>query len=54
MYMFGTNLICYQRPKAGYGTSGLHSSFGHAVSDNKIMNRKRPILRLGSTKQTLA
>ncbi len=42
--MFGTNLICYQRPKAGYEIYGLHSSFGHADLDNKIMNRKRPIL----------
>jgi hypothetical protein len=54
MYMFGTNLICYQRPKAGYETSGLHSSFDHVDLDNEIMNRKRPILRLGSTKQTVA
>jgi hypothetical protein len=32
--MFGTNSICYQRPKAGYETYGLHSSFGHADLDN--------------------
>jgi hypothetical protein len=44
--MFGTNLICYQHPKAGYETKELHSSFGHADLDKKIMNRKRPILRV--------
>jgi hypothetical protein len=43
--MFGTNSFCYQRPKAGYETHGLHSSFGQADSDNKIMNIKRPVLQ---------
>ena len=43
MSMFGTNLIC---PKAGYETQGLRSSFGHADLYNKIMNRKKPILRV--------
>ncbi len=37
--MFGTNSICYQRPKAGYETKGLRSSFDHADIVNKIMNR---------------
>jgi hypothetical protein len=45
--MFDTYLICYQRPKAGYETQGLHSSSGHVDLDNKIMNRKRPILKSG-------
>jgi hypothetical protein len=47
--MFGTNSICNQRPKAGYETQGLHSNFDHVDLDNKIMNRKRPILRVRST-----
>ena len=45
MLMFGTNSICYQRPKAGYKTYGLHGNFCHADLDNKIMNRKRPIFK---------
>jgi hypothetical protein len=52
--MFGTNLICYQCPKAGYVTKGLHCSFGHADLDKKIMNRKIPILRVRLTFQSLA
>ncbi len=52
--MFGTNLICYQRPKAGYETLGLRSNFDHVDLDNKIMNRKRPILRVRSTFHCLA
>ncbi len=45
IFMFGTNSICYLRPKAGDETSGLHISFGHTDLDNKIMNRKRPIFK---------
>ncbi len=52
--MFGTNSICYQRPKAGYEIYGLHSSFGHADLDNKIINRKRPIFRVRATFHCLA
>jgi hypothetical protein len=36
--MFGTNLICYHRPKAGYKTERLHFSFGHAESENNVIN----------------